>query len=148
MMLCFKGGTFARSCDAPAIEGTCVVERSESHLTDMTGAEFRAHLRELGRTDAAFAEEIGSSIRSVSRWVSEGPPPEIAYIVDLLLTLELNIGAPGLPEEVVADDGGFDIAFDSMLARAALTGSESELIESMRRWLERQTVNQNGNAVG
>ncbi|MBA7558874.1 hypothetical protein ES708_00484 [subsurface metagenome] len=147
MMLCSKRGTFAGGCDAPAIEGTCVVGRSKSHLTNMTGAEFRSRLRELGRTDAAFAEEVGSSTRSVSRWVSEGPPPEIAYLVDLLLTLELHIGAPISPEGGAGKDA-FDIVFDDMLARAAISGRKSELIASMRRWLEHQYVKMSRSTTG
>lgn len=113
-----------------------MIGQSKCRMTLMSGTEFRLRLRELGRTDAAFAEEIGCSARSVSRWVSEGPPSEIAYIIDLLLTLELSIGASASPGDESAGNCGFDVALNDLLARASMEGRKAELFASVRRWLE------------
>lgn len=101
----------------------------------MTGSEFRARLRELGRTQSGFAREIGGSQRSVTRWISEGPPPEVAYLMDLLTTLELHIGSAPTHSERDSNGHQVDTALDRLLVQATASGHRDELIAEVERWL-------------
>lgn len=112
-----------------------MVEEPQSCTACMSGSEFRARLRELGRTQGAFAREIGSSHRSVNRWSSEGPPPEVAYLLDLLATLELHMGMA--PVDLPPDEGDLPVRveLDRILARAMAVGRRAETLEEIRTWL-------------
>jgi hypothetical protein len=101
----------------------------------MSAAEFRARLRELGRTQVGFAQEIGSSHRSVNRWSSEGPPPEVAYLLDLLATLELHVGAPPAAMAREALDHPVRVELDRLLAWATTLGRRTETLDDVRTWL-------------
>ncbi|MGU3660890.1 hypothetical protein [Methylobacterium fujisawaense] len=50
----------------------------------MDGAEFKAVLRSLGKTQVKFANELGVALRTVHYWASKGPPSEIVYLLDLM----------------------------------------------------------------
>lgn len=112
----------------------------------MTGSEFRARLRELGRTQSGFAHEIGGSHRSVTRWISEGPPPEVAYLMDLLTTLELHIGSASTRSEGESNAHQVDTALDRLLVQATASGHRDELIAEIHRWL--RAVADEPNEVG
>ncbi|MCJ2042238.1 helix-turn-helix transcriptional regulator [Methylobacterium sp. J-059] len=112
-----------------------MTEGSHSHVTPMSGSEFRARLRELGRTQSGFAREIGGSHRSVTRWISEGPPPEVAYLIDLLATLELHIGQSTTRTDDKSNEYQVDSALDRLLVQATASGRRAELIAGVHQWL-------------
>lgn len=95
-----------------------------SKVAPMSGADFKIRLRNLGRSHAAFAIEIGVSLRSVDRWANSGPPPEVAYLVDLLTSLEHHVaGRPSFPDQL-----------DRLMEKAANQGRLAEFVEATRRW--------------
>ncbi|MGU3661534.1 hypothetical protein [Methylobacterium fujisawaense] len=101
----------------------------------MSATEFRARLQELGRTQVAFAQEIGSSHRSVNRWSSKGPPPEVAYLLDLLATLELHVGVPQAETARESLELPVRTELDRLLARATVLGRRTEVLDHVRLWL-------------
>lgn len=115
-------GTKARALP-PLAPGDCMASPA-TKVAPMSGADFKTRLRNLGRSHAAFAIEIGASLRSVDRWANSGPPPEVAYLVDLLTTLELHVvGRPSFPDQL-----------DRLMERAANQGRLAEFVEATRRW--------------
>ena len=50
----------------------------------MTGDEFKAVLRRLGRTQIGLAQEIGVSRRTVHLWAERGPPAYAIYLISLI----------------------------------------------------------------
>lgn len=58
----------------------------------MDGTAFKARLRILGRTQVALAAELGVSLRTVHYWASNGPPNEVALLMDMLTVLEQPFG--------------------------------------------------------
>ncbi|KIU37094.1 hypothetical protein SR39_02190 [Methylobacterium radiotolerans] len=100
----------------------------------MSGAEFRERLRELGRSHAEFAREVGSSPRSVDRWISGRPPPEIAYIVDLLMTIQLVAPQP-LQADRPISERSFQSELDRIFSRAEAEGRKAEFIAAIEGWL-------------
>lgn len=100
----------------------------------MSDAEFRDRLRELGRMHADFAREVGSSPRSVDRWISKRPPPEIAYIVDLLMTPQRVAPQPSEADRPLPD-GNFQSELDRLCTRAEADGRKAEFIAAIEGWL-------------
>ncbi|MBY0256997.1 hypothetical protein [Methylobacterium sp.] len=112
-----------------------VVGKPQSSIAPLSAAEFRARLRELGRTQDGFAQEIGSSLRSVNRWSNEGPPPAVAYLLDLLETLELHVGASQMELAPKPLDLAVRDELDRVLARATALGRRTETLKDVRTWL-------------
>lgn len=107
----------------------------------MEGAEFKARLRVLGRTQVDFALETGKSLRTIHYWASNGPPTEVAYLLDLLTAWELPFGpAAGLDDRV-----GFARAIENQLDRLLELAAPSQRAEFLRYvaiWSERHHLSQ------
>lgn len=109
----------------------------------MTGPEFKHRLRLMGRTQVGFASEVGVTERTVHYWASKGPPAEIAYLVDILTTVEMPFG----PHVDLVDDPSAAMAFaqaaakvmDRLADRAAHRGAKREFVDAVRLWIDRET---------
>ena len=109
----------------------------------MTGSEFKHRLRLLGRTQVAFASEIGVTERTVHNWASKGPPAEIRYLIDTMTSLEMPFG----PQVEVARDLASAKAFarsatmvmNQLAERAARTGAGPEFVDAVRLWIDQAT---------
>ncbi|WP_345822106.1 hypothetical protein ABC766_10125 [Methylobacterium fujisawaense] len=97
----------------------------------MDGMEFKAMLRVLRRTPGAFAAEVGVSLRTVRYWASQGPPTEIAYLLNMVAARELPFGTQ-------VEEAPLDQALREELERllyAAGTDRREELLEIIEDWL-------------
>ncbi|MCJ2142764.1 helix-turn-helix domain-containing protein [Methylobacterium sp. E-066] len=102
----------------------------------MDGNEFKSRLRLLGRTQAAFAQEVGVGLRTVQNWAKNGPPSEISYVLDMLFDFEMPLG----PVDLIAYDTNLLKTstfrrLDSLLNVAKSAGCDDDFKNVVRRWL-------------
>lgn len=100
----------------------------------MDGVSFKARLKLLGRTQTAFAAELGVALRTVHYWASDGPPNEVAYLLDLLTITEMPFGPP-----MDADPAAFRRAVGTELERllsSLLPERRGEFLDVLRAWTE------------
>jgi transcriptional regulator with XRE-family HTH domain len=103
----------------------------------MNGDEFKARLRLLGRTQLAFAQELGVGARTVQSWAKDGPPSEVSYLLDLLSESEMPLG----PSDLFAHD--LEIMkvsifhrLDVLLGIARSAGRDEDFKKLVRGWLQ------------
>lgn len=108
----------------------------------MDGGSFKARLKLLGRTQTAFATELGVALRTVHYWASDGPPKEIAHLLDILTITEMPFGPMG------ADPAAFRRAVEAELERllsTLLPERRGEFLDVLSTWVDER---QRANAVG
>src|SRR4051812_5309831 len=105
----------------------------------MTGAEFKARLRMLGRTQVGFATETGKSLRAVHNWASAGPPSEVIHLLDMLTLWELPFGPSNNSDEALVFSRAVERELDRLLALAGPARRE-EFIHTIFEWATQKTA--------
>ena len=98
----------------------------------MDGGSFKARLKLLGRTQTAFAAELGVALRTVHYWASDGPPNGIAQFLDVLTITEMPFGPAG------ADPAAFRRAVEAEMERLLSTlvpEREGEFLDVLSTWV-------------
>jgi DNA-binding XRE family transcriptional regulator len=98
----------------------------------MTGDEFKAVLRRLGRTQIGLAQEIGVSRRTVHLWAERGPPAYAIYLISLIERYAVPAKHEAPTERPLLDPAA---VLGSMLAVAASDGMRQEFLSAVEYWL-------------
>ena len=127
-----KGTTEASRFLGATMRGASRAPHRQGSQTIMTGDEFKAVLRRLGRTQIGLAQEIGVSRRTVHLWAERGPPAYAIYLIRLIERYAVPTKHENSIERSLPDPAA---ALGSMLSVAASGGMHQEFISAVEHWL-------------
>lgn len=110
----------------------------------MDGTSFKARLRMLGRTQKAFAAEIGVALRTVHYWASNGPPNEIAFLLDVLTIVEQPFG-PVAGRDSTSFARAIEAEMDRLFTMVEVS-HRTDFVYAAARWIDRQLISESNSA--